>query len=227
MTKHNPRVDYLWELDPVHHGVNGCNVGQGQQIMVRLRNETNADFRSMEEIMDTMLHELAHNHYPAHGRHFYSFWNTLRGEYEALRTTGMLIKSRSRVSRSSGVDLSTEVCRPHRLFRFEAAGLGHLHRLAPRPLRMCEITYLLSRRQVPLLEDARTSLKEHSKLWPALTLNTFSHSWRKLEDSTLHLSHPTLAPTCMHRTQLFQTAAEHPHHDTIFRCVVRQYFVLA
>ncbi|KAK5091831.1 hypothetical protein LTR70_006361 [Exophiala xenobiotica] len=88
MTKHNLRVDYLWELDPTHHGVNGCNIGQGQQIMVRLRNETNADFRSMEEIMDTMLHELAHNHYPEHDRHFYSFWNTLRGEYEALRTNG-------------------------------------------------------------------------------------------------------------------------------------------
>lgn len=140
---------------------------------------------------------------------------------------GMLIKSRSRVSRSSGVDLNTEDCRSHRLFRFEAAGLGRLHRLAPRSLRMCEITYLLSRRQVPLLEDVRTSLIEHSKLWPAFTLNTFSHPWRKLEDSTLHLFHPTLAPTCMHRTQLFQTAAEHPHHDTIFRCVVRQFSVLA
>lgn len=88
MTKHNLRVDHLWELDPTHHGVNGCNIGQGQQILVRLRNETNADFCSIEEIMDTMLHELAHNHYPEHDRHFYSFWNTLRGEYEALRTSG-------------------------------------------------------------------------------------------------------------------------------------------
>lgn len=69
MTKHNLRVDYLWELDPTHHGVNSCNIGQGQHIMVRLRNETNADFRTMEEIMDTMLHELAHNHYPEHDRH--------------------------------------------------------------------------------------------------------------------------------------------------------------
>ncbi|KAK5954853.1 hypothetical protein OHC33_004579 [Knufia fluminis] len=88
MTKHNLRVDFLWELDPSHHGVNGCNIGQGQQIMVRLRNETNADFRSMEEVMDTMLHELAHNHYPEHDRHFYGFWNALRKEYEELRTSG-------------------------------------------------------------------------------------------------------------------------------------------
>lgn len=87
MTKHNLRVDHLWELDPSHHGVNGCNVGQGRQIMVRLRNETNSGFRSMEEIMDTMLHELAHNHYPEHDRHFYSFWNTLRGEYEGFHAS--------------------------------------------------------------------------------------------------------------------------------------------
>jgi len=88
MSKHNLRVDNLWELDPTHHGVNGCNIGQGQEVMIRPRNETNSDFRSTEEIMDTMLHELAHNRYPEHDRHFYDFWNTLRREYEALRTNG-------------------------------------------------------------------------------------------------------------------------------------------
>jgi len=35
-----------------------------------------------------MLHELAHSHYPEHDRHFYSFWNTLRGDYEALHVSG-------------------------------------------------------------------------------------------------------------------------------------------
>lgn len=50
-TKHNIRIDHLREPSPGNHGVNGCNVGQGYQIMVRLRNETNPATRSMEEIM--------------------------------------------------------------------------------------------------------------------------------------------------------------------------------
>ena len=57
MNRHELRVNQLCELDPIYTGVNGCNISHGQTIIIRLRNETNQNFRSMEEIIDTMLHE--------------------------------------------------------------------------------------------------------------------------------------------------------------------------
>ena len=67
----------------------GLNVGGGKQICLRLRYPGDSNqFVPVEQVVDTMLHELAHNVYGPHDAKFHALWNQLRDEHEALVMKG-------------------------------------------------------------------------------------------------------------------------------------------
>ena len=67
----------------------GLNVGGGQRICLRLRHAGDRNqFLPVEQVTDTMLHELAHNVHGPHDAKFHALWNQLRDEHEALVMKG-------------------------------------------------------------------------------------------------------------------------------------------
>lgn len=64
-------------------------MNRGQKILVRLRYATDKNqFLPMEQVVDTMLHELAHIVFGPHDEKFHALWDQLRSEYEALVSKG-------------------------------------------------------------------------------------------------------------------------------------------
>lgn len=81
MHKFNLRVDCLSELDESFTGVESWNSGQGQEISIKLRGGFGT-WRSMDEMVGSMMGELAHNVYCERGREWYALRERLRREVE-------------------------------------------------------------------------------------------------------------------------------------------------
>ena len=67
----------------------GLNVDHGRQILLRLRYASDRTlFLPLEQIVDTMLHELVHIVHGPHNAEFDAMWNHLRDEHETLLRKG-------------------------------------------------------------------------------------------------------------------------------------------
>ncbi|KAL7620853.1 hypothetical protein AAE478_009851 [Parahypoxylon ruwenzoriense] len=83
------RVGQLTEFYPEQHNLLGLNINSGQKICLRLRYPSDRNqFLPIEQVVDTMLHELAHNVHGPHDAKFHALWNQLRDEHEALIRKG-------------------------------------------------------------------------------------------------------------------------------------------
>ncbi|KAF7509522.1 hypothetical protein GJ744_007922 [Endocarpon pusillum] len=89
MRQRNWRVSVLCEFYPEQPNLLGLNINRGQKICLRLRYPGDErQFLPVEEVVDTMLHELCHNVHGPHDEHFHALWNQLRDEHEALVRKG-------------------------------------------------------------------------------------------------------------------------------------------
>lgn len=67
----------------------GLNVNRGWRICLRLRYaEDRNQFLPLDQVIDTMLHELCHNVHGPHNSHFHALWDKLRDEYMDLMLKG-------------------------------------------------------------------------------------------------------------------------------------------
>ena len=82
-------VGVLTEFYPEERNLLGLNVNRGERICLRLRYATDEkQFMPIEQITDTMLHELSHIVHGPHDEQFHNLWNQLRDEYENLLRKG-------------------------------------------------------------------------------------------------------------------------------------------
>lgn len=82
-------VGELAEFYPDQPNLLGLNVNKGQKILVRLRYPGDRSlFLPLEQVADTMLHELAHIVHGPHDATFHALWNQLRDEHMALTLRG-------------------------------------------------------------------------------------------------------------------------------------------
>ena len=89
MRQRNWRVSVLCEFYPEQSNLLGLNVNRGQKICLRLRYPGDErQFLPVDEVVDTMLHELCHNVHGPHDEQFHALWNQLRDEHEALVRKG-------------------------------------------------------------------------------------------------------------------------------------------
>jgi hypothetical protein len=64
-------------------------MNKGQKICLRLRYPGDQNqFLPLEQVVDTMLHELSHNVHGPHNAEFHALWDQLRKEYEGLVSKG-------------------------------------------------------------------------------------------------------------------------------------------
>lgn len=83
-------VGTLAELSPARADLLGLNENRGRKIMLRLRQPYNdTDFLPFDDVMGTMLHELAHNTFGAHDAKFYALLDDLNIEYDAVLAKGI------------------------------------------------------------------------------------------------------------------------------------------
>ncbi|KAI1355418.1 WLM-domain-containing protein [Xylaria sp. FL0043] len=83
------KVGQLTEFYPSQPNLLGLNVDRGQRICLRLRYPGDQNqFLPLEQIADTMLHELAHNVHGPHDAKFHALWNQLRDEHLSLTLKG-------------------------------------------------------------------------------------------------------------------------------------------
>ncbi|KAJ5754021.1 uncharacterized protein N7511_008174 [Penicillium nucicola] len=83
------RVGALCEFYPQQRNLLGLNVNSGQKVCLRLRYPSDQNqFLPIEEVVDTMLHELCHNVIGPHNQQFHALWNQLRDEHEELIRKG-------------------------------------------------------------------------------------------------------------------------------------------
>jgi DNA-dependent metalloprotease WSS1 len=89
MRQRNWHVGTLCEFYPADISLLGLNINRGEKICLRLRYPGDENqFLPLEEVVDTMLHELCHNIHGPHDQHFHALWNQLRDEHEALVRKG-------------------------------------------------------------------------------------------------------------------------------------------
>ena len=89
MRQRSWHVGVLGEFFPPEHNLLGINLDQGRKICLRLRYAGDErQFIPLEQVVDTMLHELSHIVRGPHDEIFYNVWNTLRDEHEALIRKG-------------------------------------------------------------------------------------------------------------------------------------------
>ncbi|KAK5171941.1 uncharacterized protein LTR77_003578 [Saxophila tyrrhenica] len=89
MRKRGWKVQILAEFLPPEANLLGLNVNRGFKICIRLRYHNNPDlFLPLEQVVDTMLHELSHNAYGPHDTNFHRLWDELRDEWETLTRKG-------------------------------------------------------------------------------------------------------------------------------------------
>ncbi|MCJ1272559.1 hypothetical protein MMC21_000345 [Puttea exsequens] len=82
-------VRILTEFYPEEKNLLGLNHNRGQKICLRLRHAGDErQFLPLEQVTDTMLHELCHIVFGPHDEHFHRLWDQLRNEYEALLRKG-------------------------------------------------------------------------------------------------------------------------------------------
>ena len=83
------KVGALAEFYPDERNLLGLNINRGQKILLRLRHAgDSSQFLPVEEVTDTMLHELSHIIHGPHDEQFHNLWNQLRDEHEALIRKG-------------------------------------------------------------------------------------------------------------------------------------------
>ncbi|KAL8706734.1 MAG: hypothetical protein Q9201_000259 [Fulgogasparrea decipioides] len=83
------RVGILTEFYPPEQNLLGLNWNRGQKICLRLRYPGDErQFLPLEQVVDTMLHELCHNVHGPHNEAFHNLWNQLRDEHESLIRKG-------------------------------------------------------------------------------------------------------------------------------------------
>ncbi|MCJ1310925.1 hypothetical protein MMC25_004593 [Agyrium rufum] len=89
MRQRNWRVETLAEFYPPERNLLGVNWNKGQKICLRLRYPSDErQFLPIEQVVDTMLHELCHNVHGPHNEAFHALWNQLRSEHEQLIRKG-------------------------------------------------------------------------------------------------------------------------------------------
>lgn len=89
MRKRGWRVQILAEFLPPEGNLLGLNINRGYKICIRLRYHNNPDlFLPLEQVVDTMLHELSHNRWGDHDARFHALWDELRDEHETLVRKG-------------------------------------------------------------------------------------------------------------------------------------------
>ncbi|KAI8878824.1 WLM-domain-containing protein [Backusella circina FSU 941] len=87
--KRNWHVRYLCEFFPKNPNLLGCNVNRGYKINLRLRPHfDDTIFLEYNDILGTLLHELAHIVRGPHDEHFYKLLNELKAETEILMASG-------------------------------------------------------------------------------------------------------------------------------------------
>ncbi|CAG8980151.1 hypothetical protein HYALB_00013506 [Hymenoscyphus albidus] len=89
MRARNFKVGTLAEFYPNEQNLLGINMNRGQKICLRLRYPGDVNqFLPLEQVVDTMLHELSHNVIGPHNEQFHALWDQQRKEYEALIAKG-------------------------------------------------------------------------------------------------------------------------------------------
>lgn len=89
MRQHQWLLPTLAEFFPDQSNLLGMNVNMGQKILLRLRPAYSPDsFLDIDQVVQTMLHELTHNVHGPHDDKFYKFLSGLQDEYEQLVRTG-------------------------------------------------------------------------------------------------------------------------------------------
>lgn len=89
MRQRNWHVGTLAEFYPADTHLLGLNINHGMKICLRLRDPFDQNqFVPLEQVIDTMLHELVHIVHGPHDQHFNALWNQLRDEHEALVSKG-------------------------------------------------------------------------------------------------------------------------------------------
>lgn len=89
MRLRNWRVGVLAEFYPGEQNLLGLNTNHGERIDLRLRYPgDHTQFLPLENIIDTMLHELSHIVHGPHDQAFNALWEKLRDEHEALVRKG-------------------------------------------------------------------------------------------------------------------------------------------
>ncbi|CAK7267904.1 hypothetical protein SEPCBS119000_002788 [Sporothrix epigloea] len=84
------KIRELAEFYPEQANLLGLNINRGQRILLRLRHPggDNSLFLPLEQIADTLLHELAHIVHGPHNAAFQALWDQLRDEHMALALKG-------------------------------------------------------------------------------------------------------------------------------------------
>ncbi|WPJ57513.1 hypothetical protein SMAC4_04948 [Sordaria macrospora] len=83
------RVRELGEFYPEQENLLGLNINRGAKILLRLRYPSDKSlFLPVEQVTDTMLHELAHIVHGPHDGKFQALWDQLRDEHEGLVMKG-------------------------------------------------------------------------------------------------------------------------------------------
>ena len=89
MRQRNWVVGTLCEFYPEENNLLGLNINRGQKICLRLRHAGDGNqFLPLEQVVDTMLHELSHIVHGPHNADFQALWDQLRDEHQALVLKG-------------------------------------------------------------------------------------------------------------------------------------------
>lgn len=89
MRKRGWKVGTLAEFLPDEPQLLGLNINRTERILIRLRyHHDSRQFLSMEQVTDTLLHELSHIVFGPHNADFNNLWNELREEHQSLLMKG-------------------------------------------------------------------------------------------------------------------------------------------
>ncbi|RDW70785.1 metalloendopeptidase WSS1 [Aspergillus mulundensis] len=89
MRRRSWRVGTLCEFYPHQRNLLGLNVNGGEKICLRLRHAGDqTQFMPLDQVVDTMLHELCHIVHGPHNQQFHALWNQLRDEHTELAIKG-------------------------------------------------------------------------------------------------------------------------------------------
>ncbi|KAL4802736.1 WLM domain-containing protein [Aspergillus unguis] len=89
MRRRSWRVGTLAEFFPHQRNLLGLNINNGQKICLRLRYPGDQNqFLPIDQVIDTMLHELCHIVIGPHNQQFHALWNQLRDEHVELEIKG-------------------------------------------------------------------------------------------------------------------------------------------
>ncbi|EUC29042.1 hypothetical protein COCCADRAFT_107589 [Bipolaris zeicola 26-R-13] len=89
MRKRGWKVGILAEFLPDEPQLLGLNINRTERILIRLRYHYDSrQFLSLEQVTDTLLHELCHIVIGPHNVDFNNLWNELREEHQSLLAKG-------------------------------------------------------------------------------------------------------------------------------------------